>query len=545
MQDGTTNDESHVRTQPLRVRRIAGQPREAMRVEPVISKAAANETVPADRLIGRRYRLCARLGRGRLGVIYQALDELSRGSGAARSVAVQLIAEKLVAREGFAGEFGRGAAALQAISHPNIVQLLESGRDGSRYFFVMELLESASLRFVLDEVTALPIEETTAIVRAVGDALQYLHAKAVVHGNLKPENVVVTFDYQVKLLDVVPPGWQDLDSRDDVYGLACLIYELLAGKHPFNANSPLEARRAGLEPRPIANLPPRQWQALARALALDRDARTPTVAQFLDEFGVTGMERLRSIVSAGAEARPPPAPTAWPQVVPLTAERFRQLRPKRRRAVRSFLLLLLMISLGALAYLENERLRDGATELMTVIDAGYRDEANAGPAKATDEAAAVPPPDADAQTGDAVAPGTAPPMAGVAPEAAPTVASAPEMAAAPQPRFSFAEPVARVSEGEVAARIVIQRSGRMAGKASVVWWSREDTALADEDYADLGRRVEKFGPGERSRTVYVPLINDRAAEPTERFNVYLGHGETGPGGLAPDSGMRVDIVDDD
>jgi len=516
-----------------------------MRVEPVISKAAASETIPTDRLVDRRYLLCARLGRGRLGVIYQALDELSRGSGTERSVALQLLTESLVARPGFAGEFERGAAALQAISHPNIVKLLEFGRDGNRHYFVMELLDSASLRFVLDEVTALPIEETAAIVRAVGDALQYLHAKAIVHGNLKPGNVLVTFDYQVKLLDVLPPKWQNLDSRDDVYGLACLTYELLAGKHPFNANSPLEAHRAGLEPKPIAHLPPRQWQAITGALALNRDARTPTVAQFLDEFGVTGIERLRTIVSAGAESRPSPAPAAPPHVGPLTAERVKPLQPKRSGAVGSFLLLLVVIGLGALAYLYHDRLREGAAELMTVIDERYRDKPVARPAKPMDESVAVPLPDAGAPTSEAVAPGVAPPVVDVAPKAAPIIGPAPVIAATPQPQFSFVQPLTTVSEGEVAARIVIQRSGSLARKAAVVWWTGEDTAIADEDYADLGRRVEQFEPGEQSRTVYVPLINDTVSEPTQSFNVYLGRDENGQSGLGPNSGMRVDIVDDD
>src|SRR5438552_3567101 len=57
----------------------------------------------------------------------------------------------------------------------------------------------------------------------------------------------------------------ELDPRDDVYGLACLTYELLGGRHPFNANSPLDAHRAGLTPAPIETLPPSQWAALQRA----------------------------------------------------------------------------------------------------------------------------------------------------------------------------------------------------------------------------------------------------------------------------------------
>ena len=70
------------------------------------------------------------------------------------------------------------------------------------------------------------------------------------------------------------------------------------------------------------------------------------------------------------------------------------------------------------------------------------------------------------------------------------------------------------------------------------------SAIADDDYADLGARVERFEPGEQSRIVYVPLTNDAAAESTKSFNVYLGRGDAAQDG-PPLSGMRVDIVDDD
>lgn len=109
-------------------------------------------------------------------------------------------------------------------------------------------------------------------------------------------------------------------------------------------------------------------------------------------------------------------------------------------------------------------------------------------------------------------------------------------------RFSFLQPVATVRENEVAARIVIQRSGDSSGAASIAWWTGDDTAIADADYADLGARVERFEPGEIRRTVYVPLTNDTVTEPTKSFNIYLGRGEAGG---EPQSGMRIDIVDDD
>jgi hypothetical protein len=601
------NDQSHIQTQPLRVQRIPGHPRDKFIVEPVNKKDAANEQSPFDRLVDERYRLHARLGRGRLGVVYEAQDELNRSAGVERRVAIQLLDEDLVAGPGFTEEFTRGAAALHSISHPNIVRLLEHGHDAVRYFLVLELLESASLRFVIDDVGQLPREEANAVIRAVGDALQYLHAKKIVHGNLKPENVLVTFGYEVKLLDIVPPEWPaasqgDLvddvdflapprpDSRDDVYGLACLAYEMLSGRHPFNRNTPEESYRAKLEPAPIAGLPPRQWRALVGALELQREHRTPTVAQFLDEFGVTGIEKLRSIVS-GPEPRHAPAPEPAPvaPVAPasppphinsgsLMAERAMPYETRRSGIGGMLMLLVLLVGLGALAVVYQDPLRESASGWMAALDAKVQDGTAAPAAEPAAEpvtpgapvedapivdatpGAAKPPADtAGSTTASTAAPAPATPPAQVpevetAPAAAPTGAVAPGEAGASDsvpaeapagpPRFSFLEPVAMIRESEVAARIIIRRSGDSSRRASITWWTDQGAAIAELDYADLGRQVEEFAAGERQRTVFVPLVNDTEPEPTKSFNVYLGRADEGSD-AEPLSGMRIDIVDDD
>ncbi|MGH8129498.1 MAG: protein kinase domain-containing protein [Steroidobacteraceae bacterium] len=592
-------------TQPLPIgMHRAGEPWEETPAKPANRQPGTSEAALPDRLADRGYRLRARIGGGRLGAIYEAQDDLSQSSGSEHFVAIQLLDEKIISQPGFASDFERGAVELQSISHPNIVKLLEYGRDGNRYYLVMELLESASLRFVLNDVTELPLEETAAVVRAVGDALQYLHAKSIVHGNLKPENVLVTFGYEVKLLDVAPSGWltnggneaaasgrPKPDTRDDVYGLACLAYEMLTGRHPFNANTAQEAYRAGLEPASIAKLNARQWRALSGALALHRDDRTPNVAQFLHDFGVADIERLREIVTAGDEPPPraaavvqqptatyaqPADPYAQP-AVPLTAERFTPYGPRRSGIVGKTMLLLAVIGIGALSYIYQDRLREGTASLMASIEASRSGDSTATPDVETNvpETAAPLPRVAETVTDPApamvLAPGaTAPKTASVgadapatiapysvapttaAPEAAP-VASIPAAVApavntpAATPgvtRFSFLQPVATVRESEVAARIVIRRSGDATGAATIAWWTGDDTAIADEDYADLGARVERFAPGEQSRTVFVPLINDTVAGSTKSFNVYLGRGESAQSG-SPLSGMRVDIVDDD
>lgn len=503
--------------------------------------------MPTDRLIGQRYLLGARLGRGQLGDIYEARDGPGRAPDKVRHIAIQLIDEQITARPHFAEEFERGAAELRAISHPNIVKWLDSGRDDSRYFLVMERPECASLRFVLDDVMALPIEEAAAIVRAAGDALQHLHAKAIVHGNLTPENVLVTFDYKVKLQDVAPRGWlsRTPEIRDDVYALACLTYELLAGRHPFNANTPSEALRAGLEPTPIDGLSPRQWQAIAGGLALQREHRTPTVAEFLNGFGVTGNERLRAAVSDGPASRRTPAQQAPQPVNVVVTERIAPPRARSRGLLGRLLSFLVVAGLMALTVVYRDSLRDWTAELMVAIDANIREAPVAQPGATAGAPVAARPSDVTAPTGNVIAPAPAPQIdqgSAIAPPVAATAAPDP---AARESRFHFPLAAMTISESDVAARIDIQRSGDGKAPASVVWWTSENTAIAGKDYADLGRRVEKFAPGEQSRTIYIPLVNDAVREPAKSFNVYLGRYESGRKSADPIAGLRIDIVDDD
>ena len=592
-------------TQPLSWRIHQGEvkPWVETPMDPPNRQDPSFDSSPPERLADRGYRLRARIGSGRLGAVYEAQDDLSRSSGSQHFVAILLIDDKIASRPGFAADFERGATELKSIAHPNIAKLLEYGHDQNRYYLVNELLESASLRFVLGDAGALPPEETTAVLRAVGDALQYLHAKSIVHGNLRPENVLVTFGYEVKLLDVVPNGWlvnpndalgvpaRQPDKRDDVFGLACLGYEMLTGRHPFNGNTAQEAYRAGLEAAPIDGLPHRQWQALSNALAVHRDDRTPNVAQFLDEFGVAGFEKLRTIVAAANEPPARPAPAPMP-VMParVVAERAAPVEPERRGIAGKLLLLLAVITLGIAAWLNQDQVREFSTQLMASIEENMKTaDRTAAPAagsavveepleqapavtdpapamvlapgasapppssqaqpmpEAAEPVAAAPSPDsgarleAPAATTPAQTPPPQPVVAEQRPAAAPPVVNA---APAGPTRFGFQQSVTTVREGDVAARIVIRRSGNLSGAATVSWWTVEGTALADSDYADLGARVEQFAPGEASRTVYVPLTNDAVAEPAKSFGVRLGRRD---GALAGESTweMRVDVVDDD
>jgi serine/threonine protein kinase len=260
-----------------------------------------------QRLVAGRYRLHARIGHGRLGDIYQADDEGYRELGVGQHVAIQLLPQTVALAPGLFDKLQSGYTVLRSVSHPNIVTFSDVGHDGKFGYVVMDLLEGASLRFILDDAATLLLDEAIPIIRAVGDALQFLHSKSMVHGKLTANNVFVTENLEVRLLDVVPMDaaldiprggasndpFSRHDVGGDVYGLACLTYEILAGKHPFNFRAPAEARLARLEPARIDSLSERQWNAIRRGLSFDHEQRILSVADFLREFGIDGTERLR------------------------------------------------------------------------------------------------------------------------------------------------------------------------------------------------------------------------------------------------------------
>jgi hypothetical protein len=580
-----------------------------------------------DRPIAARYRLCARLGRGRLGAIYEALDGEGAAHGIERRVALQLLDESIAADRDFVDDLALGYAALRTARHPGIVGILDFGRAGNVVYLVMEQLEGASLRFVLNEATALSMDETAPLIRAIGDALQYLHVKGLVHGNLCPEQVFVTFDYAVKLLDVVPssrpsrapyavevrdPGAsQTGDARDDIYALACLAYELLTGSHPFNANSPLEAQRARLEPRPIGGLTPRQWQTLVRGLAFERAQRMETVAEFLAGLGVMGTERLPATAADPQQPNPVPAPLpaprqdAPPAYRPLAQEEVhwqppprRRTAPAKSRTARPLLMVVAAAGLGAAVFLNYEPLRIGAADLMARVRARLEslpgtapgDVGVAGvPFEPPPRAAATPPQPEPAPADalgltqppaalDTVTPAVAIPAAGPAdplaapqdsaapvapaatlPQAEPQVNAAPEPAPARQPagapdslattaaesQFVFDGTVLRVSERAATAAVVIRRTGDISAPASVAWWLSGNTALPDQDFADLGPGTETFGPNEDTLTVLVPLVRDAIAEPPESFYVYIGRYDPQQRHLVAAARLQIDLADDD
>jgi formylglycine-generating enzyme required for sulfatase activity len=287
-----------------------------------ISPVAA---IDAGTVLAGRYRLLELIGEGGMSRVYKAEDQGAEAAVIAVKVLTRPFAESAGRYMGLSTQVHRW----RRLIHPSIVRLFDCGRDGSIAFITMEYLPGESTYATLHQRpvgSPVPLDgaQARAIIAAVAQALDYAHTQGVVHGDLKPGNVMVTPERIVKVIDfgltrwLARPGAPDLATTgafaatahyaspqllageepapsDDVFGLACVAYELLTGVHPFDGEA--GARTVQLPPPQRPGITPSEYAALTRALESERARRTSTIRQFLAEF-----------------APPPPRPllSRWP-----------------------------------------------------------------------------------------------------------------------------------------------------------------------------------------------------------------------------------------
>jgi formylglycine-generating enzyme required for sulfatase activity/predicted Ser/Thr protein kinase len=269
-----------------------------------------------------RFKLVENIGLGGMSVVYKAIDlRKIEARSSDPYVAVKLLTAP-------SSGFGHSltllqgeAQKLQSLPHPNIVRVIDVDRDGRTVFMTMEYLTGESLKrqLLAPDFRGLPTLDAERIIESIAAALEFAHRNDIIHGDLKPGNIIITAKGEVKVIDfgiarlmtrpqtgtalderlggltplyASPEMLEQLgpDPRDDVYALACIAHELLTGQHPFDEKSALEARDAGIRPVRRKELSRGQFNAIVHGLEFERDKRTPSAAQFLEEFrtGPTG-----------------------------------------------------------------------------------------------------------------------------------------------------------------------------------------------------------------------------------------------------------------
>lgn len=219
------------------------------------------------------------LGRGGMGRVYLAQEELT-----GRKAAIKVLAAELAQDPGFLHRFQREIAALSALDHPNVVHFYEAGCENGIYYYAMEYVEGQSFDDILDRQGLLPWREVLDMVRQICPALRHVHDHGIIHRDIKPSNLLRTSDGHVKLTDFgiarvfasthltatggivgtaefLSPeqaAGKVAGKRSDIYSLGVVMYTLLTGRPPFTGESHVELlhkHRYGLFDRPISLVP--------------------------------------------------------------------------------------------------------------------------------------------------------------------------------------------------------------------------------------------------------------------------------------------------
>ena len=301
-------------------------------------------------VLADRYELEELVGSGGMSSVYRAHDRLLD-----RKVALKVLHQHYSADAEYVERFRREARAVAALSHPNIVTVIDRGEHGGRQFIVFEYVDGENLKHLIQRGDPVPVATALELGIQVAKGLSFAHQQGLVHRDVKPQNVLLNGDGRAKVTDfgiarsldvqhgmtqtgtvlgtsdyIAPEQAQGkrVDECSDVYSLGIVLYELLTGEVPFPGENfvAVAMRHINEEPPPVrerrADVSPRLDAAIRRAMAKRPGDRFPTMAAFGAELEACLEEAQETGTKEAVAVRPKRrrrGVSPWPLIVAVLA----------------------------------------------------------------------------------------------------------------------------------------------------------------------------------------------------------------------------------
>ena len=253
------------------------------------------------RLLGNRYEIIEKIGSGGMATVYKAKCHVLN-----RYVAIKILRDEFTTDEEFIKRFEVEAQSAASITHPNIVSVYDVGVDGNLYYIVMELIKGKTLKEIItEEKGPLPWKWSVNIAIQIASALEVAHRNHIIHRDIKPHNIIITEDGVAKVTDFgiakavskstitafgttigsvhyfspehARGGFTD--EKSDLYSLGVVMYEMLTGRVPFDADTPVSVALKHMQEEPIApiqvnpNIPVAVNDIIMKAMKKDTNLR--------------------------------------------------------------------------------------------------------------------------------------------------------------------------------------------------------------------------------------------------------------------------------